>query len=461
MALIPAWIRAAMHHLVMNYSARLHLALVILAGIILGGCKTAETVTSTELPVTGPVTSTAARVPANETIRFLEDRIKRDPDDFIAQNKLASEYLQRLRETGDVAYLDLANRAAIASLNALPAEQNKGGLTALIQVQFGSHQFALARDNARRLIQIDVNKGYPFQFLGDALLELGEYEEAEAAFQQFERLGSAHGLTRVAVEQRHARLALLRGDKDRAVEYFSEALKIARSMPEPPRETVAWCQWQLGEVAFSEGDLTVAEKHLDDSLQTFPDYYRSLASLGHLRAAQGRMDEALELYEKAVRILPDPYFIASLGDLYKMSGRSDEAERQYALVETIGRLNALSGTLYNRQLALFYADHDLKPEEAYKQAAAEYETRRDIYGADALAWTALKAGYIGEAQAAIKDALKLGTKDAKLFYHAGMIEKAAGNTTEAKRLLTLALKANPGFDPLQSTVAKAALEGLK
>jgi tetratricopeptide (TPR) repeat protein len=176
-----------------------------------------------------------------------------------------------------------------------------------------------------------------------------------------------------------------------------------------------------------------------------------------LRAAEEKTEVAIELYEKAVRILPDPHFIASLGDLYKLAGRADDAEKQYALVETIGRLNALSGTLYNRQLALFYADHDLKPDEAYKQAAAEYEHRRDIYGADALAWTALKAGKITEAQSAIKDALRLGTKDAKLFYHAGMIEKAAGNTSEAKRMLELALKTNPGFDPLQSVALRDAL----
>ena len=445
----------------MNSTGRIHLAMIIFASLIFGGCKAAESVTAYEAPVKEAVTAPITREPANETIRFLEDRIKRDPDDFIAHNKLVSEYLQRLRETGDVTYLDLANRSAVASLNVLPAEQNKGGLTALIQVQFASHEFAKARDNAKRLIQIDVNKGYPFQFLGDALLELGQYEEAEAAFQQFERLGSAQGLTRVAVEQRYARLALLRGDKDRAVKYFSEALNMAKAMFEPPRETVAWCQWQLGEVALSKGDLTIAEKHLQDSLQTFPDYYRSLASLGQLRAAQGKINESIELYEKAVRILPDPGYVASLGDLYKLSGRPGDAEKQYALVETIGRLNTLSGTLYNRQLALFYANHDLKPDEAYKQAAAEYETRRDIYGADALAWTALKAGKIEEAQAAIKEALKLGTKDAKLFYHAGMIERAAGNTAEAKRLLTLALKTNPGFDPVQSTIAKAALEELK
>jgi tetratricopeptide (TPR) repeat protein len=441
-------------------SIRINLLVLTLTNLVLCGCQTAHTSDAMPVPVMETVSAPIAKVPANETIRFLEDRIRRDPEDHVAHNKLASEYLQRLRETGDITYLELANRSAAASLNILPAEQNKGALAALIQVQIAAHEFASVPDKAKSLIELDPGKGYPYQFQGDAFVELGKYDEAESAFKQFENLGSSQGLTRVAVEQRHARMALLRGDNARAISHFAAALRVANAMPDPPRETVAWCQWQLGETAFGDGNMRAAETFFRDALKTLPDHYRSLASLGRARAAQGRISEAIELYEKVVRILPDPGYVASLGDLYKITGRADEAQKQYALVETIGRLSELSGTLYNRQLALFYADHDLKPDEAYRQAAAEYEGRRDIYGADALAWTALKAGKTEEAQAAMRDALKLGTRDAKLLYHAGMIENAAGNASEAKRLLTLALKTNRGFDPLQAAAAKSALDAL-
>jgi tetratricopeptide (TPR) repeat protein len=433
---------------------------VVLVGTFMASCGSVENA--------APKTESAANAPSipsapkaeNETIRFLEDRIKKDPDDFIAYNKLASEYLQRLRETGDITYLDLASRAANASLKVLPAEQNKGGLISTIQVQFSSHDFSAARDNAKRLIELDPNKGYPFQFLGDSLLELGQYDEAEAAFRQMEKLGGIQTLTKVAMEQRWARLALLHGDNAAAQKHFSTSLKLAASMPEPAKETVAWCQWQLGETAFAVGNYKDAERYYRDSLTTFPDYFRSLASLGRVRAAQGDLSGGIELLEKVVHILPDPSFVALLGDLYKLAGRDDEAQNQYALVENIGHLSALSGTLYNRQLSQFYADHDLKAEEAYANAAKEFEVRQDIYGADAVAWTALKAGKLQEARSAIRSALALKTVDAKLYYHAGMIENAAGNKNEAKRFLTLALKTNAGFDPLQSVAAKAALQNL-
>ena len=143
-----------------------------------------------------------------------------------------------------------------------------------------------------------------------------------------------------------------------------------------------------------------------------------------------------------------------------MPDANADADRQYELVEQIGRLSELNGTLYNRGLALFYADHDLKTEEAYTMAAKEYEARRDIYGADAVAWTALKAGKISEAQAAIKEAMRFGTQDAKLFYHAGMIAQAAGDTTVARKYLQRTLALNPKFNLPQSETCRKTLESL-
>jgi tetratricopeptide (TPR) repeat protein len=108
----------------------------------------------------------------------------------------------------------------------------------------------------------------------------------------------------------------------------------------PSREVVAWCRWQLGEVAFARGDYETAERHYRESLTTYPDYYRALAALGRVRAAQGDLAGGIEQYEKVVRRLPDPAFVAALGDLYKLAGKEKEAAAQYALVEQIARLSA-------------------------------------------------------------------------------------------------------------------------
>lgn len=404
----------------------------------------------------------ASPLPSNDaanrkTILFLEERTKADPEDFIAQNKLAGYYLQQVRETGDLTYLKLAAHASQTSVATLQPEHNIDGLAELTLVELTSHEFAAARDHALQLIQLQPDKSFPRQMFGDALLELGQYDEAKKAYWLMEQFGGIQGLTRVASEQRIARLALLRGEPHSAAEHFRKALRMALVMPSPQRETVAWCRWQLGETAFLTGDYAQAEKHYRDALITFPNYFRALASLGRVRAARSDLFGAAEQYEKAINIFPDPSYVAALGDVYHLLGREQDAATQYKLVQAIAHLSAVAGNLYNRQEALFYADHDLQSEKAYENAIQEYSVRKDIYGADAVAWTALKAGKLVEAQAAMRDAMRLGTRDARLFYHAGMIAQAAGDRAAAASFLKQALDLSPQFDPLQARVAREAL----
>ena len=196
----------------------------------------------------------------------------------------------------------------------------------------------------------------------------------------------------------------------------------------------------------------MAEQHYRDTLTTVPGYFRAIASLARVRAARGDLTEAITQYEHAINIIPDPSFVAALGDLYKRAGRDRDAEKEYKLFETISRLS-----VYNRQQALFYADHDLKPEEAFSIAMDEYSVRKDIYGADAVAWTALKAGMLREAQAAIEQALRLGTQDAKLFYHAAQIARGAHDLPAARTYFERALLLNPQFDLMQGEIMKKSM----
>jgi len=349
----------------------------------------------------------------------------------------------------------LAERAARDSLKSIPAEMNPGGLAGLAQTVHNLHDFAAARDHALKLAQLESRKSYPQRILGDALLELGDYDGAEEAYRRMQKLDNFG--SNLTSEVRLARVDQLRGRPEVARRRFEQALRLAsEQVPQQP-EVVAWCRWQLGEAAYAKGDYAAAEQHYRDALVTLPDYYRATASMARVLAARGDLDGAIAGYEKVVKRLPDPSFVAALGDLYQLVGREKDAAAQYVLVEQIGRLGAVNGVLYNRQLALFYADHDMKAEAAYASAAKEYETRRDIHGADALAWTALKAGKLSEAQAAMKDALRLGTRDAKLFYHAGMIARAAGDDAAARDYLRRALALNPRFDPLQAVIARKAL----
>ncbi|MEP6742548.1 MAG: tetratricopeptide repeat protein [bacterium] len=386
-------------------------------------------------------------------VRFLEDRVRSDPDDLVALNKLSSYYLQLHRETDDVKYLDLSLRAAQASLNVLPIDQNLGGLSALALAEFETHNFVSARDHAKELTEYKPQSSFAYQLFGDASLELGDYDNAAEAYKQMERLSRGS----VATETRLAHFELLRGDLAIARRRYKLALDLASRELTPSAETIAWCNWQLGEVDFASGDLDVAEEHYQKALVVFPGYPHAITSLARLRVAQGDVKGAIALYEKVVTKRSDPIDCAALGDVYKLAGREQDAQKEYSTVQKVSLAGALNTALYNRHLVLFWADHDMQADEAYAKAKQEYSVRRDVYGADALAWTAFKAGKIDEARTAMNDALRLGTRDAKLFYHAGMIERAAGDIAASQNYLRRSLQLNPHFDPLQSLVAKKAL----
>jgi hypothetical protein len=56
---------------------------------------------------------------------------------------------------------------------------------------------------------------------------------------------------------------------------------------------------------------------------------------------------------------------------------------------------------------------------------------------DTLAWAFNANGRFAEAREYSKKALREGTQDARLFYHAGSIALAAGDSVDAGRLLAL------------------------
>ena len=156
-----------------------------------------------------------------------------------------------------------------------------------------------------------------------------------------------------------------------------------------------------------------------------------------------------------------PEYVAALADVYSKIGKSDEARKQYELVEYIGQLSALNKALYNRELAYFYADHDIKLEQGLELAQRELDYRRDIYAYDVVAWNLFKNGKAEEAREAVSQALKLGTQDAKLHYHAGMIHHRLGEKEKAREHLRRALSINPHFHIFFADNAKRTLVELE
>jgi tetratricopeptide (TPR) repeat protein len=395
----------------------------------------------------------AQRSATDNHIAYYQQLLKRNPQNARAYYGLGDALIRKGRETGDPAYFNRAEEALKKSLNIMP--QNAGALRHLAYVFYSRHEFTPAAVQARKAVEMNPDDADSYGVLGDALLEVGQYLEAEAAYKIMIDLDkSLYSYSRLAG------LKSVRGENAGAVDDLERASAIGKAEKQPA-ESIAWTEWQLGAEYFALGDLEKANASYRNSLTAYPNYYRALAGLAQVRAAQAHYDEAMALYQKAIEVIPMPEYIAALGDLYTKTGNHDEARKQYELVEYIGKLSALNQALYNRELAYFYADHDLKLADGLALARRELEIRRDIYAYDVLAWNLCKSGRLDEARAAIDQALRLGTKDAKLFYHAGVIFDQLGDKEKAKDYLARALSTNPHFHVLFADSAARTLRELE
>lgn len=392
----------------------------------------------------------------DQTIQFFQSRVSRNPDDFFSYAKLGEAYIQKARETGDITYYELAEKTLMRSLELGPDPALAATATThLALVSYTKHQFRTALAYAEKALGYGSGRVSPYSIIGDAYVELGEYEKASTAYSNMLSVrGPLYPHSRLSY------LLFLRGDPQGAIREMESGVK-ALLDANVPRENVAWTQVQLGELSFQVGDLGKSGTAYGEALTSYPGYHRALAGLAKVRAAQTKYQEAIELYQKALGVIPLPEYAAALGDVHTRLGRAGEATKQYQLVEYIGYLNAINKTIYNRELALFYADHDIKLNQALDLAQKELEVRRDIYTHDVIAWALFKNERFQEAHAAITDALKLGTKDARLFFHAGMIYHRLGEAEKAKQYLQRALSTNPYFHIFYVDVAQRTLTALR
>ena len=400
----------------------------------------------------GEAVSFRSDVPtADVQIAFWSKRAAGHASAYIDLTLLGHAYARKARETSDVGYYLRAEAAIRRALRVYPEYvEAEASLSAVL---LSLHEFGKALAIARPIA--DNPRGLQaLATLGDANLALGQYGRARAAYNRLLAFAATPGAySRLAV------LADLDGDTDQALTLMGRAATLAEESGDYG-ESLAWYSYQLGELSFRAGRVGAAERHYRAALHIFGDYPLALAGLAKARAAEGDEEGAIDLYRRATEIVPQPDFLAALGDVYATTGRMNKAREQYETVEFIAKLAKINRQVYNRQLANFYSDHDLHLGEARRLALAELRVRKDVYGYDAAAWASYKNGMHDQTQRLIVRALSRGTRDPKLYYHAGMIARAQGRTAEARRLLSDALRMNPHFDPLQAPFARAVLDEL-
>ena len=311
-------------------------------------------------------------------------------------------------------------------------------------VRMNDHRFEEARAIAERILAEDAENPVALGTLSDALLELGRYDEAAVAAQR-----QAAVRPGMAAYSRGSYIRWLKGDDRTARLLIREALQ-GRDARDP--EPAAWTFVEAANLFWHLGDYPGSDAVYTKALEWVPDYPSALVGRARIAIAREQPRQALELLEKAYRLRPLPETAWLQGDAHEMLGDKAGADEAFARVVQQGRRGD------KLTLALFYATKDRDLDEALRLIEEERKSRGGIHVEDTYAWVLFRRGQVKEARAASDRATRLGTKEARLLYHAGAIRMAAGDVVGGRTWVRRALALNPRFDWTGASEAHRLLE---
>jgi len=358
---------------------------------------------------------------------------------------LADAYLQKVRETGDASFYTRADtllREALA--------RNRFDADALVEaatLAAARHDFRGALALAQRARAAQPGTLAPLPILVDSLVELGRYGAAERALQRLVDLKP--NLTA------YARISYIRelyGDLPGAIDAIERAVSAGGPVP----ENVAYVQSLLGGLELARGRLGAARHAYDAALAAMPSYAPAAAGRARLAAAEGDLPDAIARWRRVVDRLPLPEYVIGLGETELAAGRRAAGLRDLELVRAQQKLLAGAGVNTDVELAIFEADHGSRA-RGVRLAHAAWSNAPSIRSADALGWALTRAGRPEAGLRWAHRALRLGTLDPSMRYHAGIAALAAGRTDEGRSQLRLAIAHGLAAQPLHLARAREAL----
>jgi predicted Zn-dependent protease len=387
-------------------------------------------------------------------IAFEEAQARLDPGDQITRRMLASEYLQRFRETGDLNDVTRAHAMAERSL-ALQPQGNGQALSVIASSDIVFHRFPAALAAERAALEAEPSNDGARAQSASILMEIGRYQEAE----QILNHPSDPDVDPTWMSIR-ARYDELTGNVAGARVVLDEATRRVDRMTSVSAYARSWYHLRDAQLAFEAGDTQTATAEFDESLRIYP--YNSMALLfaAKLYRAHHDWQRALAAATRSAELYPLPQALGYEADAQRALGDEEGASRTDALIAAEQRLFNVQG-INDRLLAMYYAEHREHLNDALTAARSDIAKRGDeIYADDTMAWVLATMGRWKEARMYAVRAARYDTADPELQYHCGVIAWHAGYAGEARRRLSAALAADASFHPFYADDARRILASI-
>lgn len=368
-----------------------------------------------------------------ERIAGIERRIEARPDDLAALQQLGGLYVLRAGQTGDPAFGRLAERAFDRADAVTP--DAVATVTGRATLAGQRHQFDRALALGEAALQERPRDLTAFAVVVDANIELGRYGQAATRLQQMLDIRPA-----LPALSRASYLRELHGDVDGALLAMRQAVTAGAGAPVETAEVTTL----LGDLHRNHGDLDAASTAYDRALELAPDLPRAVLGRAEVTAARGDVDGAIGALDRLVERVPLPEAAIALAELQAADGRPAQAAATAEVVRALAALQQAGGQVVDLELALFEADLG-RGAQAVTLAERVYAERRTVHAADAMAWSLLQRGDAAAAVPYAEEALRLGTRDALIRYHAAEVFAAAGEPARARAELTAAFEISHWF----------------
>jgi tetratricopeptide (TPR) repeat protein len=421
-----------------------------------GGVRSAR---AAALPTPAPVTADYAD--RDKEIAFWERAAaEHHRGDMLTPATLSGLYLQRFRERGDLGDVVRAQHEAELALRAQPYG-NLSGEVALASAYLTLHRFRDALAVTKYAERFDPGDDAMAIREASIDLELGDYAAAgtivERLRRQPERPGRGGGA--LAADTLIARYDELTGHLARARERFERTVAFAQAQFDASAQQRAWFFVRAGELAFESGDDEGALADERRALAVFPNYSEANRMLARINCARHEWQPCLDAARASAQVVPYPEVLGYEVDAQRALGDAAGAARTDDLIRTVERIGNAQH-VSDRLLAIYYAEHGERLDDAYRIARRELAVRDDVFTEDTLAWAAAASRRWAEARAHVRRALRYDTENALLQYHAGAIAAHFGDRGEAARRLARALALNPRFHAVYADDARARLAAL-
>jgi tetratricopeptide (TPR) repeat protein len=384
-------------------------------------------------------------------IAFDEAQVRRDPSDQITQRMLASEYLARFRETGDLNDVTRAHEMATRSLSLQP-QGNVQALGVIASSDIVFHHFPAALAAERDSLEGDPSNDDARAQSASILMELGRYEEAGQILMH--PPDPDVDPTWMSIRARYDEVT---GNLAGARIVMAEATQQIDRMNSISAYARSWYHLRDAQLAFEAGDAQTAAAEYAESLRIYPDNAMALLFEAKFYRAHHEWQLALAAATRSADLYPLPQALGYEADAQRALGDDQGASRTDALIAAEQRLFNVQG-INDRLLAMYYAEHREHLNDALAAARSDIGKRgNEIYADDAMAWVLATMGRWKLARVYAVRAARYDTQDPELQYHCAIIAWHTGHTGEARRRLLAALAVDAQFHPVYADDARRIL----